>query len=144
MKALQSPIVPAVLLAGAIILLAFVIFIKPTQTVLGSTARGSEYFSTTTTPFFGAGGTENTIVTGNATLGSVVITGAGAGTIDLFDATTSNVSARAATMSSTSVLIASFASSATAGTYTFDRYVVTGLYISVRGAQPTTTITYRQ
>lgn len=129
------------LLCGAIVLLAVVLSFKSFSPAFGSTGRGSEYQATTTVA---VGFTqENLVQTGNGTLGSVVITGAAAGTINIYDATTSNVALRTGQPASSTILLASFPLSAAAGTYTFDRVYFTGLYISIVGAVPTSTITFR-
>ncbi len=80
---------------------------------------------------------------GPATLGSVVITGAAAGVINIYDATTSNVNLRTGNVPTSTILKATFPASAAAGTYTFDTTVTNGLYVSILGTMPTTTITYR-
>lgn len=128
-------------LAMALTAAAFIAF-SPTRPVQGSTARGSEYQGTTTT----TGSFQPEILVQNlgGTLGSVVVTGAAAGVINIYDATTSNISLRTGQVSSSSILIATLPASAAAGTYTFDRLFFNGLYVSVVGVIPTTTITYRQ
>lgn len=109
-----------------------------------SVLRGGEYHATTTNSFtVGGGPTEKALLTEPGTLGSVVITGANSGTINLYDATTSNINARTGNLATSAILVASFPASAAAGTYTFDGVVVNGLYLSVAGTAPTSTITYR-
>lgn len=124
-------------------MLAFVPLLKPIQPVSGSTARGSEYQGTTTSPTTSVFPAENLIQSGSGTLGSVVVTATAAGIITLYDATTSNISLRGNTATS-SLILANFAASPTVGTYTFDRSFYNGLYVSITGAAPTTTITFRQ
>lgn len=141
MKAIKQLIAPALFVALA--LLAIVsILLKPVSPVEGSTARGSEYQATTTST--GRFLNDVALQTTSGTLGSVVITGAAAGVISLYDATTTNVSQRAASMSTSSILVASFPASAAAGTYTFDEILINGLYVDITGTMPTSTITFRQ
>lgn len=135
-------IVPAVLIAGAIALLALVfLFTQQPSTALGSVSRASEYQGTTTSQgFFNP---EISVVSGNGTLGQVTITGAAAGLISIYDATTSNVNLRTGNKATSTILIASFPASAAVGTYTFDRVFFDGMYVSITGTIPTSTITYR-
>lgn len=124
-----------------VIAFTFAILTRTPDKVLGSTSRGSEYQATTTTA--GSFLPEQLLQTGGGTLGSVIITGAAAGVINIYDATTSNVSLRTNQPASSSILLATFPVSAAAGTYTFDRVFFTGLYVSVVGVMPTTTVTFR-
>lgn len=138
----KSTLYPTVFIAGAILALAFVLIFKQTPTVYGSTARGSEYQGTTTVAnVFPA---TAVLQTTSGTLGSVVITGAAAGVINIYDATTSDITQRAPSMSSSTQLLATIPASTVAGTYTFDRSFYQGLVVSIVGTVPTTTITYRQ
>lgn len=104
----------------------------------GSVSQGSEYNATSTYRANGVPQFPNTqvIKTFAGTLGSVVITGAVAGTIRLYDATsTTDVS---------STTLAIFPSSTAAGTYTFDVGFSRGLIVGTTvGLAPTTTITWR-
>ena len=113
---------------------------------LGSTQQGSEYQATSTKDYTGIQiGVANTRVISSraVTLGSVVITGAEAGTFTLYDATTTDITKRAAAKSTSSIQVAIFPVSATAGTYTFDKVLFDGLIIATSGPMPTSTITYR-
>lgn len=134
---------PAVCIAAAIVLLALIFSLKTTLPVSGSTARGSEYQGTTTQSTLANFSQETVIQNVGGTLGSVVITGVTTGTITLYDATTSSVLLRTPAATS-SIILASFPASAAAGTYTFDRVFFNGLYVSITGITPTTTITFRQ
>ncbi len=129
MKALTLNL--AALAVIALMCVAVMLSQKPLA-VQGSTARGSEYQGTTT------------VANTGGTLGSVVITGAAAGVINIYDATTSNVNLRTPGLSSTTQLLATIPASTVAGTYTFDRVFFSGLYVSIVGTTPTTTITFRQ
>ncbi len=108
-----------------------------------STPVASEYYSTTTV----ATGAPSIrlIKTGVGTFGSVVITGAQVGTIDVYNATTSDVTQRTGQTATSSILLAQFPASAPAGTYTFDTVFTVGLLIvtSASPTAPTSTITYR-
>lgn len=112
------------------------------STAFGSTPRGGEYQGTTTTA--GSFGPLVRVQAEPGALGSVVITGAAAGVINIYDATTTNVNLRTAQAATTTLLLATFPASAAAGTYTFDRSFYNGLYVETIGTMPTTTITYRQ
>lgn len=106
---------------------------------LGSVERGHEYQATTTSAGrFNSGPT--TLCTTGGVLGSVVITGAAAGVINFFNATTSHTGGRAA---SSSILLASIPASAAAMTHTYDAVAPIGLLVDIAGTMPTTTITYR-
>ncbi len=140
MKSNTSNLISAIVLASAIALLALVLSFNHSPKVLGSTGRGSEYQGTTTQATVGAFPTETALQTGPGTLGSVTITGATTGTINIYDATTSNTIGRNST---SSLLVASFPASTAAGTYTFDRVLFNGLYIVTTGTMPTSTITFR-
>lgn len=114
------------------------------QGAFGSVSETSEYFSTTTTPVFSGSFTNPRILkTGTGALGSVIITGAGAGVITLVDATTTNASLRSAGQATTSITLAEIPLSAAAGTYTFDVVFKRGLILTVTGTAPTSTVTWR-
>ena len=109
---------------------------------LGSVAQSHEYQSTTTS--LGRFATGPTILkTGSGVLGSVVVTGAAAGPIYFYDATTTNVLLRTNQPATSSIIRATLPASIVAGTYTFDVNYVNGLIVEMQGTIPTTTITYR-
>lgn len=137
----KSTLLPSVLLAAAIAMLAIVLLTKPLDTVVGSVERASEYHGTTTSQ--GRFLTDVVLLDNDGTLGSVVITGAAAGVINLYDATTTDPAQREASMSSSSILVATIPASAAAGTYVFDRVLRYGLVANITGTIPTTTITFR-
>jgi len=102
------------------------------------------YYSTSTRNFAGtaiAGLT--TLKAGRGILGSLVITGAGAGTINFYNATTSDVTKRTGTTATSTILIASFPASAAAGTYTLDANFTDGLLMEIIGSAPTSTPTWK-
>lgn len=111
-------------------------------TQLGSIQDGQAYNATTTLSGFIPGvptGGMKLIKTGGGTLGSVVITKSAAGSLELYDATTTVNGAVYGTTT-----LASFDATALAGTYTFDVAFSTGLLVVVpAGNLSTTTITYR-
>lgn len=132
------------LIVGAILFLALTSYLGSLdygQSAKASVIQGSEYHATTTTT--GTFATENALQTGSGALGSVVITGPAAGVMNFYDATTSDVSKRTGNKATSTILLASFPASAPAGTYTFDEAFYTGLYVSVIGTMPTSTITSR-
>lgn len=117
------------------------------QDNFGSVSVSSEYHATSTAAnsVFGATITNDTlVVSGPGTLGSVVITGANTGVINIYNATTTNVSQRTGNTATSTILLASIPASAAAGTYTFDLLFTDGLFVDLNGGiMPTTTITFR-
>lgn len=108
---------------------------------LGSVVQGGEYFSTST------GGNlipvpQQLLVTGPGALGSVVITGAGAGVMNFYNATTTSVLARTGRKPTSTIWIASIPASAAAGTYTFDANFYDGLLMELETVEPTSTVTW--
>lgn len=123
-----------------VVLLAVLSSYKTSPTAkLGSIQDGMAYNGVVT----GLGQqTSGLIKLGGGTLGSVVVTTAGAGSFVLYDATTTNVNLRAGA-TTTLRQLAAFPGSATVGTYTFDTAYSMGLIVEFTGTQGTTTLTYR-
>lgn len=148
MQALKQNLGPIALAIGLVAVFALTILVNRPTLVEGSTARGSEYQGTTTVSTAGIFPAEAKLVgTTDPTpgvFGQVTITGASAGSLNFYDATTSDITKRAASMSTSSILLASFPNSVAAGTYVFDRVFVNGLYIVTAGTLPTSSIMYRQ
>ena len=88
------------------------------------------------------GSLTNQLKTRFGTLGSVVITKAGAGEINIYNATTSNVNLRALATSSLQVL-ATFPDSVVAGTYNFNIVATDGILVVLEATKPVGTITYK-
>lgn len=109
--------------------------------ILGSVSRGESYLSIVTAT--GLTSNKDLLKLGSGVLGSVVITGAAAGTFELYDATTTNASLRTITATSSLKRLASFPTNAAAGTYVFDVSYNQGLIVAFTSTQGTTTITYR-
>ena len=108
---------------------------------LGSVSVSDEYSSVLTGG--GSGLDDGVILKGaQGVLGSVVITGAAAGALLFYNATTSDVTLRAGA-TSTLELLADIPKSTVAGTYTFDIVADIGLLLVMDGTQPTSTVTYR-
>ncbi len=124
-----------------VVLALFGINVVSNDIHVGSVDQGSEYHSTTTST--GRFTVPYTLQTGNGALGSVVITGAATGVINIYDATTTNSSLRSSDQASSSILLATFPASTAANTYTFDALFYRGLIYDVVGVQPTTTVTWR-
>lgn len=78
-----------------------------------------------------------------STLGSVVMTGDGAGTLKIYNATTTNADIRTITATTSLPLLASFPASVDDGTYIFDIWATIGIIYEYVGVVGTTTITYR-
>lgn len=137
------PLAAILMLAVAIIYLLGAM----SRPALASVAVSSEYQATTTaaSTLYGNGITTDAVIkTGYGTLGSVVITGANTGIVNVYDATTTDVNKRTGNVATSTILIASLPASLVAGTYTFDVAFRTGLLIDlVSGSMPTSTITYR-
>lgn len=136
------------LLTAAVFLLSalYIAWLLP-QLTAGSVIVGSEYNATSTaaSSVYGAQTAGNKVLkTGYGSLGSVVVTGANTGIINLYNATTTNVNLRVPGTPTSTILIASIPASMAAGTYTFDATFNHGLLLDlVSGAMPTTTITWR-
>ncbi len=110
---------------------------------LGSITDGQGYNATTTgSQAQGITGVAQ-LKTGYGMLGSYVITGANTGTVNFYDATTTNINNRTNNTSTSSILIASFPTNVAAGTYVFDTSVTQGLIAVVSGTAATGTITYK-
>lgn len=131
------------MIVGMIILTALFL----TQRSFGSINDiSSAYEATTTRASFdgtamtATGASPKTLSVGQGTLGSVVIVGASAGTIDLYDATTTGPHSD---YTGTTTL-ASFPFSSTVGTYTFDVKYTHGLMLVLSGTTGTTTITWKK
>lgn len=132
-------------LLALVIVISSVLLSRPANQAIGSVSLANEYHSTSTRSL--PVGTQIAALTlldsGDTTLGSVIITGAGAGFINFYDATTSSVLLRATTLATSSITLASIPPSAAAGTYTFDLVAKYGLLMEVTGTAPTSTVTYR-
>lgn len=127
-----------------VILLAVLVyfqFLTLDNPKLGSVARGNDYYSIVTAT--GLTANKGLLKLGSGTFGSVVITGAAAGTFEVYDATTTNATLRTITATSSLRRLASFPTNAAAGTYTFDTAFNQGLIVAFTGTQGTTTVTYR-
>lgn len=134
----------AVFVAG--LFLAYIFGTGQSPILASTSSEASDYQATSTAPVavFGALTTSNLIRSGQGSLGSVVITGANTGGINIYDATTTNNNLRTVSVSSSSILLASFPPSIAAGTYTLDIGYKRGLLIDVpSGLMPTSTITWR-
>ena len=118
--------------------------LKPVEIPVGSVQSGSEYHATTT--YSGVPQLQY-LVTGVGTLGSLVVTKAGAATLlnTLYDATTTNANLRAASMATTSIIIAVWPGNMAAGTYTFDTVFYNGLLLDLASGTGvgSTTITFK-
>ena len=141
MSKLQKIIISAVAAAVLVLSLAGV-FAENKGARLGSVNIGNEYQATTTsTGRFATGPT--VLCTSGGSIGNVNITGAAAGILDMYDATTSAITSRAAHMATSSILLVNFNTSAAAGSFALDRVFFNGLLVNFSGTMPTTTISYR-
>lgn len=127
----------ALLIVGLIITLQ----IEQPKEAIGSVVEGQEYQATTTRAFDGTALTNLTVLKNRAgSLARVTITGAGAGQMVFYDATTTDATARTNTATTT---IANFPASAAAGTYDFDAVFNYGLIYEVIGDTATSSIMWR-
>ena len=129
--------------ALVIIGLGIIVFLlRPTfDSSLGNIADGQAYNSTTTVA--GVWSTPQILKSGSGTLGSVTITGVGAGTIGIYDATTTSILLRASNLSTSTITKAFFGASTAAGTYTFDSTFNTALLVDIVGTVPSSTVSWR-
>ena len=96
----------------------------------GSVAVSNDYRATTTaaSTLFGATISDSRLIrSGYGSLGSVVITGATAGVVNIYDATTTDALQRAGNKATSSIQIATLPASLAAGTYVFDAQYNDGL-----------------
>ena len=113
---------------------------KPVQEKsLGSVARAGEYQPLA---IKGASTGGAVLTSSPGTLGSIVITGANTGLINVYNTTTTNANLRAG-VTSTLPVLASIPASAAAGTYTFDVVATYGIAYEITGTPPTSTLTWR-
>jgi len=78
-------------------------------------------------------------------LGSVIVstTGTAGGTMNFYDATTTNALKRKSTMGTSSIIMLSLPTNLAAGVYNFDVAFANGLLVDFTGTPGTTTITYK-
>lgn len=134
------------LFVSAVLFCLALIIGTTTNTAYGSTPDGaSDYLATSTAANNSAGAftTSRTLKAGFGSFGSYIITGANTGTVNFYNATTSDVNKRTGQKATSTILIASFPASTAAGTYVFDAAFTDGLYLEITGSAPTSTVTYR-
>lgn len=120
-----------------VLMAAFLVSVN-TPRALGSVTTGQEYLATTTNA---ASLNTRTLKAGRGALGQVTITGAGAGTMTFYDATTSNSTLRTGQLATSSLaVIADFPASAAAGTYMFDAGFSNGLLLVTTGVAATSSV----
>lgn len=141
MKATNNTIPFLLACVSALTLIGALFISQHPAPAFGSVTMGSEYHGTTTSPIGFA--PESLVQTGSGVLGHIVLTGTSTGYINVYDATTSNINLRTGQVPTSTILIANIPISAQANTYAFDRIFYNGLYVSVVGQMPTTTITFR-
>ena len=119
---------------------SFLIF-EDKEPSFGGVTVGNEYTATST--IHGAIVGTQLVREGWGSLGSVVITGAGASAFTFYDATSTNFSTSPKT--TTTALLATIPASLAAGTYTFDITYTDGLlvYYDTVDTHVTSTITFR-
>ncbi len=147
MKTLAYKHVLSFLVTSFLFVAAIVLGNAYAQIAQGSNnAEASDYMATSTAASnaYGAFTIGRVIRKGSGSFGSVIITGANTGIVNIYDATTTDVTLRTGQTATSTILLASFPASTAAGTYTFDAVYKQGLYVDlVAGNMPTTTITFR-
>ena len=116
-------------------------YLSSTKDVSASVAVTGEYNGTSTRTYNGVPIPAVTLLkTGQGTLGSIVITGANTGIINIYDGTSTVTNVQWSTTT-----LVSIPASAAAGTYTFDINFTKGLLytVSAVATAPTSTITWR-
>jgi hypothetical protein len=131
----------------ALIAVLAVWYLSTAMVVQGSVTYGSDYLATTTsTTLSGSIISVQLLKTGQGSFGSFIQTGAGTGSgnIEVYNATTSNVSLRTGQVASSTILLASIPVSAVANTYIYDIQFTTGLLLVwPTSGLGTTTTTFR-
>lgn len=132
------------ILGGIVIALVLVISFTVFNVIpqaSGSIIEGQAYNATTT---YAAHPLDVRLLkTGQGSLGSVVITGDNSGTIELYNATTSNINNRTGNIATSSIWIADVPASAPENTYVYDVQFTTGLLMVTTGTEATSTVTWR-
>lgn len=131
-------VISLAIIVGMIVLTALFL----TQMSFASVNDSSASYQSTTTrsAFNGAAlASPSVLSTGFGTLGSVIITGAGTGIINLYDATSTAAHSDYATTT-----LASFPASTAAGDYVFDVEYKRGLVVEIIGTVGTSTITWKR
>lgn len=134
--------------AGVVVIIVIGVFVfgGDREDGRGSVVQGGEYVATSTASntLYGAFTGDQLLKTGWGTFGSVIITGANTGIMNIYNATTSDVTKRTNAIATSTILMASFPANTVVGTYTFDVVFTTGLLVELEsGLIATTTITYR-
>ncbi len=134
------------ILTGIAVVVLFVVGVfsfnkNPGTPAVGSVSNGSSYQSVTIAT--GLQGTSETLCSTSGVLGSIIITGAAASVLEVYDATTSNSSLRTTVATTSLRKIVSMPASAAANTYTFDANAYQGIIYEVTGTKATTTLTYK-
>ncbi len=131
-----------VVIIASIFAVAFAIMSINSQKTYGSINDSSSSYESTTTRTAVTGVALTSLTTlsvGFGTLGSVTITGAGTGIVNLYDGTTTSNHSDSATTT-----LASFPASTAAGTYVFDSRYNKGLVVEIIGTVGTSTITWKK
>lgn len=137
------------ILAGliALLLTGFIVISFVFRSVQASDfSEASDYIATSTSSngAYGAISAGELIRRSSGSFGSIIITGANTGVLNIYNATTTNVNLRTGNTPTSTILLASIPANTVAGTYTFDAQYTVGLYLDlVSGVMPTSTITYR-
>lgn len=122
---------------------AIIIFRSTPEVKQGSVSIGNEYHGYFFNPS-NLQGSNNEIISGPGSLNTVVITTLGAGSFNLYDASTTDVTKRANVATSSLRIVASFAASQAVGTYgPYDQVFYNGLVRGDNGAVGTSTINAR-
>ena len=134
-----------IVVIGIVILIAMVgILLARDSGKFGGIQTGEEYVATSTRNFNGVAMSNLQVIReGYGSVGELTITGATAGTINLFNATTSNVNLRTGNKATSTILIATFPNSTAANTYQINSRFTDGLMVELLGTVPTSTLTVK-
>lgn len=132
------------IVVGLIVGIVVASFLVRGEKADATVVQGNECNATSTRNYNGVAIANLTqIKKGSGAFCGVTITGAGAGQINFFDATTTDITKRTGNKATSSILIATFPVSATVGTYQFDSVVSDGVIVEIIGTTPTSTILTR-
>lgn len=126
----------------ALIVLGGMLYVQGTKIANGSVNDSSNAYQSTTTRTAVNGNpltSPTTLTNGYGTLGSVVITGANTGIINIYDASTTVNGGVYGTTT-----LATFPASTVAGTYVFDVAFKYGLLVEISGTVGSSTITWKK
>src|SRR4051812_21743146 len=131
-------VVQLIILVGLMfVTILFIAFLSGNKTANGSVAFGNDYQATTTDATWTTL-TPKILLSKGGSLGSVIVTTIGTGSLTLYDATTTDNTLRASVATST-ITVANWQITTSLGTYTFDTSFKNGLIAVWVGTNDATT-----